>query len=155
MRSVRRQCGYREPDVVAHPFETDEEHHFALAVGEMAEGVIEFAQLSRSRGIGRGHERRSHLIDVDGRSFALRPPHVVDILVMHYREQPRAHVCTRLPEMGLGEPAHERILHEIVCPTAVPRECPRKAAQPRDLMLDEAVKFVHHDASVVVIVVDD
>ena len=72
---------------------------------------------------------------------------------MHYGEEPSADIGARLPQMSLGDPAHEGILHEIVRPIAVPRERPRIAAQPRDLMLDAAVKFVHHDASVVVIVV--
>jgi hypothetical protein len=69
--------------VVAHFFETYEQHHFALPLGEMAKCPVELAQLPLSRRIGRGYERRRQLIDVDSRLFADGPPYVVDVLIMH------------------------------------------------------------------------
>ena len=51
--------------VVAHFFETYEQHHFAPPLGEMAKCAVELAQLPRSRRISRGYERRRQLIDVD------------------------------------------------------------------------------------------
>jgi hypothetical protein len=41
----------------------------------MAQCTIEFAQLPRSRGIGRGNKPRCNLIDVDGSLFARRAPY--------------------------------------------------------------------------------
>jgi hypothetical protein len=40
---------------------------------------------------------------------------------MHYGEEPSANIGALLPEMSLGDPAHERVLHEIVRPIVVPR----------------------------------
>ena len=75
--------------------------------------------------------------------FAHRAPYVIDVLVMHYGEEPSADIGARLPQMSLGDPAHERVLHEIVSPIAVARECPRIAAESRDFMFEEAMKFGH------------
>src|SRR5215469_17643778 len=51
--------------VVAHSFETDEQHDRALSFGETAQGVIEFAELSRRGRICRGRQGRRYLVDVD------------------------------------------------------------------------------------------
>ena len=60
---------------------------------------------------------------------------------MHDREQPGPQIGAGLPELFLDKRAAQRVLHQIVCPLAVARQCPRVASQSRDLLLDEAVKF--------------
>src|SRR5215469_18559732 len=109
----------------------------------MAQGAVEFGQLTRSRGIGGGGKRRRYLIDIEGRLLSRRAPYVVNVLVMHYGEEPSAEISAHLPEMSLIQPAKERVLYEIIRPIAVPSERPRIATQSRDFMLDEAVKFAH------------
>src|SRR6516164_11713982 len=118
----------------------------------MAKCAVELVQLPRSRRIGRGDERRRHLIDVDSRVFAHVAPYIINVLIMHYREEPSADIGALLPEMSLGDAAQKRVLHEIVRPIAVARERPRVATarerpriatQSRDLLFDEAVKFGH------------
>jgi hypothetical protein len=74
-------------------------------------------------------------------------PYIINMLIMHYGEEPSADIGACLPEMSLGDPAHERVLHEIVRPIAISRECPRIAAKSRDLAFEEAVKFGHPEDS--------
>src|SRR5215472_17924848 len=109
----------------------------------MIKCALELAQLPRRRRICRGDKGRRHLIDVDCRLLALRPSYVVDILIVHDREEPSADVAALLPEMSLGDPADERVLHEIIRANAVPRQCPRVAPKSRNLFFDETVKFGH------------
>ena len=67
----------------------------------MAQCTIEFAQLPRSRRISRSHEGGCYLVDVDGSLFARRAADVVDVLIMHYGEEPSAEIRARLPEIEL------------------------------------------------------
>src|SRR5262245_36303604 len=62
---------------------------------------------------------------------------------MHNREQPGAEIRPRLPEMRFGNRAQQSLLHEIIGAIGAPSECPGIAAKPRDLSLDEAMKFGH------------
>src|SRR5262249_60913136 len=102
----------------------------------MAESIVEFAQLTRSRRIGYGDECRRNLIDLDGSLFAARAPNVVNVLVVHYGEEPSTKVRAHLPEMSLSQPAQECVLHEIIRPIAVPRERSRVATEARDRLVD-------------------
>jgi hypothetical protein len=45
--------------------------------------------------------------------------------------------------MTLGNRAHQRFLHEIVCPVGAARQCPSIPPKPWNLALDEPMKFRH------------
>jgi hypothetical protein len=58
-------------------------------------------KLTRTRRIGDRDHRRCVLVDIDRKVVARSAPHLVDILVVHDRKQPRAQIAAGLPLMLL------------------------------------------------------
>jgi hypothetical protein len=64
-------------------------------------------------------------------------------LVVQDREQPSAQIGFRLPKMLLGDGADQTILHKIIGPHWVARQCSGIAPQPWDFGLKQLSKFAH------------
>ena len=99
---------------VAHSLQADEQDHRPLRTREFSNSTPKIAQLeppSLLRGSG---ELWIALTQSDGHSFPRRPPNVIDVLVVKYREQPRPQVCSLLPKMQSAEGTGQALLYEIV-----------------------------------------
>src|SRR5262249_61690382 len=73
--------------------------------------------------------------------------HLLDVLVVQDREQPRAKIGAVLPQMKLAEGPRQTILDEIVRRGDITRQCPGVPPQPRDLGLDALMDIAHENAS--------
>ena len=63
--------------------------------------------------------------------------HIVDVLVVHQREEPSAEIRAGLPEVLLNQRPNQRILDQVVGPLEISGKRPRIAAQPRNSALRE------------------
>ena len=104
--------------------------------GSWASRAFQLKHLARSRRVSRGRQSRGDPLDIDSCGFPGISPDVIDVLIVHDREQPSPKISAGLPEFFLDKRAAERVLHQIVCPLAIARERPRIASQPRDLLFD-------------------
>ncbi len=125
------------------PFEADEQDDLTLFVGQAGDRPFEIAQLQRRPGIRIDGQHRRHVLDRDRRTFAHRAPHVVDVLVMQDREQPGSQIRPGLPQMLLGNRAHEAALHQVVGPRRVPGQGPRVAPQAGDFAFQKVREISH------------
>ena len=127
--------------LIGHAFQAHEQDHLPLLQRKLRERAFELKHLARSRGISRGRQRHGYRLYIDRSGFSNISPNIINVLVVHDREQPGPKISARLPEFFLDKCAAERVLHQIVCPLAIARERPRIASQSRDLLFDESMKF--------------
>jgi hypothetical protein len=73
----------------------------ALLFRQLANGHLQFVQLTRTGRIGRRDDGPGALVDIDRKIVARSAPHFVDILVVHNRKHPRAQIAAGLPQMLL------------------------------------------------------
>jgi hypothetical protein len=79
-----------------------------------------------------------------GHPFADRPANVIDVLIVQDGEQPSPQVGAFLPQVLLGNGAHQAILDEIVGGDLITGQRPRIAPQAGDNGFDAACEIAHH-----------
>ena len=90
-----------------------------------------------------GSEPRGCFFDVNAVSFADTAANVIDVLVMHNREEPGPQIGPRLPKVLFCYGAHQAVLDQIVCPHQIPGQSSCVAPQPRYLIFEQARECVH------------
>src|SRR5262249_12864817 len=111
----------------------DEHQDFAVIFAELPERAPEVAELERRFLRGRnsvlGHHR---FVEWHVTRMVLAPFVVVE--VAQDREDPGLEIRSGRELVRSRQGAHCRVVHEIVCPVAVPRQRPRKGAQMRNTL---------------------
>ena len=124
---------------VAHVFDRDEQEHFALLGRQLGQGRFEVADLERCT-LYSGDAHFGSIV-VELRVIAVSA-HLIDVNVVHHREQPGAQVRAGPPEMELVPRPFQRVLHEIVGARAIAHQRARVAAQARN-EFDDALAVIH------------
>jgi hypothetical protein len=122
---------------------TDEQNHLSLLGRQPGNGIFEFPKLQGRSWISRGDQARRYVLDSDHHYLASRLSHDVDVQVVHYGEQPCPQIGVPLPEVLLGEGAHEGILDEIIGTAWVPQERSCIASKTRYLCFEKRAKIRH------------
>jgi hypothetical protein len=82
---------------VAHPFESNQENYLALLFRKLRKRVIQLAQLTQNRRIGRRSEVLRAILQVDSCGIADSAPDSVYIPVVHDGKEPGAQIGAGLP----------------------------------------------------------
>jgi hypothetical protein len=110
-----REVKNRRDFSVTHSLQADEQDYRPLHLREFGDSALEIAQLKPPSLLRRAGQQRLALAQPDRRSFPRGSPHVINVLVMKYREQPRPHVRPLLPQMQLAKRPSQAVLDKIVC----------------------------------------
>ena len=129
--------------LVAHPFETDEQDHRALLLGQPGEGAVEVAQFERAALIRGSGQRRLGFVDRDRRAFTHRAADLIDVLVVQDGEEPCPQIRAFLPQVQLCQPAHQAILNEIVGGCRIAGQRASVAPQARNFGFDLPTEVGH------------
>ena len=145
---------------VAHPLETDKQHHLALLLGQGREPLEKIAKLQPPR-LGRGRrERRQHVVDRHMIVAFVPLPGRIDEDVVHGREQVGAQIAYGPPGPHVRQDAGHRLLNKIVRLMRVANQHQRVAAQRRDMrgdLLGQGIgsllhaRGLHHSAVVIAV----